>query len=130
MGCYPPGHILCRPSRTGASHSCIGSPLFDSPNDHDSIYIQTIALNRDAVTGPQTKRFRYRLSECLHVECAGQLFDAPSRRRMIVSKVSSLDPRFASSSLTCLETWMVVLASDMANRKCYNGWGGYNVAIV
>jgi hypothetical protein len=100
-----------------------------SSNEH-SVGVTPVTLNLDIFAISKAKRFRYRFSECLHVECPGQLFDAPSRRRMIVSKVSSLDPSFASSSLTCLETWMVVVVSDMTNRKPYSGWGGYNVAIV
>lgn len=100
-----------------------------SSNEH-SVGVKPVTLNLDVVARSKAQGLRYRFSKGFHIERAGQLFDAPSRRRMIVSKVSSLYPRFASSSLTCLETWMVVVVSDMADRKCYNGWGGYNVAIV
>ena len=65
---YPPGHILCRPSRTEALYSSPGSLLFDTPNDHNSVSIQTVLLNRDAVTRPQTKRFRYRCAKVFDAE--------------------------------------------------------------
>jgi hypothetical protein len=99
-------------------------------SNQDSVRVKAVALNLDVVARSKAQGFRYRFSERLHVERAGQLFDAPSRRRMIVSNVSSLDPRFASSFLSSLEIWIVVTLSDMADRKPYNGYGGYNVAIV
>jgi hypothetical protein len=59
--------------------------LLRVPHHENSVWIQTVSLYLDILTRLETERLRYRFSKGFHVECAGQLFDSPSRRRMIVS---------------------------------------------